>query len=175
MEKHRLVLAGVVVAFLVFSIAFSKPSVTGYVPTETVSQGIDLFANTSQRFFVELDAPVALTGLSLSGIIEGDGLFNAYVVKGRERLLVASNEQSRRSALSEITGMMTAQVRPGERLDVIESADYVVSDKSFVNECVDSCILDPAKWSGDEFVLEIILEPGTSVRISHIRFSVPEE
>lgn len=175
MERHRLILAGVVVLFLVFAVAFSKPSVTGYVPTETVSQGIDVFADASQRFYVRSDRPVALSGLSLSGVVEGDGLFNAYLVRGGERVLVASNERSRRSAMAEITGMMSVSVQPGERLDVIESTDYVVSDKSFVNECVDSCILDPKRWFGQEFVLDVVLEPGTAVRISRIRFSVAEE
>ena len=123
MEKHRMLLAGIVVVALLVTVFFSKPSITGYLPTETISQGINLNVAQSQRFYLESDEVISLRGLSLTGKIEGKGLFKAYLFNPTtgKRFLIVSNDKPSGGGLSSITGLATINVVPGERLDVIET------------------------------------------------------
>lgn len=171
MERHRLLLAGIVVVALLAAVMFSKPSITGYLPTETVSQGINIKVDNSQRFYLDSDELISLRGFALTGAVEGEGLVNVYLLnpKTSQRLLVASNDRPSVGGMAHITGLATISVRPGERLDLIESGDFEAGG-SFVNECRDTCTLPAADFTSDKFVLDVIVEPGASAHISRLKF-----
>jgi hypothetical protein len=174
MESHRLLLGVIVFGVILFTLFFSKPTITGFVPTETFSQSLDMDVSESQRFVLSSEQPLKLSSLSLSGKVNGAGLVNIYLSDGVAQRVVFTNKKRQGSAMDQITGMASLDIIPGEKLNKIESlpAGYVAVPGSFSNECRETCVLDPALFHGPSLYLDIVVEPGTSVYISGLRFSV---
>lgn len=175
MENHRLLLAAIVFVSIIAVLLFSKPSITGFVPTATYSQGIDLKVDTSQRFVLKSPTgqPLGIASLALSGVVKGNGLVNIYLSDGKTKLLAYSNRQKTQSAMQHITGLAVANVLvvPGEKLDLIETVPdgYKTASGGFQNECIETCLLDINL--GAQAYLDVIVEPGTSVDLTELRFT----
>lgn len=165
---------GVMVAVL----ALGKPTITGFVPTAAYSQGLDIEVSESQRYILKSSngGPLNFDSLSLSGFVSGSGLVNVYLSDGTTRLLVYSNKEKKRSAMEHITGLAVQNVLvlPGDKLDAIEtiSDDYRTTTGGFQNECVDTCLLSVD--FGSQAFLDIIVEPGVSLTLTELRFTVTE-
>ena len=106
--------------------------------------------------------------------MEGEGLVRAYLLspKTGDRFLVYSNDAPKGSAMSHITGLATIEVLPGPKLDIIETTENLAGEDSFVNECVETCTLDSGDFRSDEFLMDVIVEPGASVTVSRMRFVI---
>lgn len=171
MESHRLLLGIVVVSILVLALALGKPSITGFVPTEIVSQQLDIDVFESQRFVLSSDSVLSLSTFAISGSSSG-GLVNVYLTDGISRWLVFSNRQKESSSMTQITGMVTGEfdIEPGEMLNSIESLPdgYTVRSGVFSSECVETCIMS---FSANPAYLDVVMEPGASLHISEIRFA----
>ncbi|MBW3019130.1 hypothetical protein KY329_03025 [Candidatus Woesearchaeota archaeon] len=176
----RRYLLGILVFFaLLATLIFSGPSITGYVATETFSKPLNIHIAESQRFFLEADQDIALSALAVSGKVDGDGLVNVYLVDDEEnRLLVFSNKAKSSSAMKHITGLAVVDVKliEGKKLELIESLDdnYVTSSGSFVNQCEETCLIDPSAFAGNSFTLDFIVEPGTQFTLTNVRYSVAQ-
>ncbi|VVB81705.1 Uncharacterised protein [uncultured archaeon] len=174
MESHRLLLGVTVFGVILFTLFFSKPTITGFVPAETFSQSLDMDVSESQRFVLSSEAPLKLSSLSLSGKVNGAGLVNIYLSDGATERLVFSNKRRQGSAIDQITGMASLDISPEQMLERIESlpAGYVAVPGVFNNECRETCILDPALLKNPDLYLDVVVEPGTAVHISGLRFSI---
>jgi len=180
MESHRLVLGVIVFGIIFATLVFSRPSITGFVPTETFSQQLDIDVFESQRFVLSSDSgALKLSALSVSGDVSGSGLVNVYLSDGTAKWLVFSNKKKQGSSMEHITGFAVSEldIAPGEKLDRIESLPdgYSAQSGSFSNECWDTCVLDEGMFDKRELYLDIIIEPGTSLHVSEIRFSTISE
>jgi len=170
METHRIILSLIVCGIIVASLMWGEPSVTGFVPTETFSQELDIFVDGSQRFSLSSDEPLYLTAFSISGLIKGPGLVNVYLVSNNGKSLVYSNKKKPVSSMESITGMSVLTIEPTQRIDKIEvlPPGYKTQSGVFQNECSETCILQGEQLP---MYLDVIIEPGTTVQISEIRFA----
>lgn len=178
MESHRLILGVVVVGVIFAALVIGKPSITGFVPTETYSQELSIDVLESQRF--TLTSPnLKISSLALSGSIQGSGLVNVYLSGGAHKWLVYSNKKKESSSMEQITGMAVQEldIAPGEKLNIIETlpAGYKTDSGAFQNECVETCLLSEDLMNRDSLYLDVIIEPGTNLHISGIRFSTGSE
>jgi len=180
MESQRLLL-GVIVFGIIFATLFiGNPSITGFVPTETFSQELDIDVFESQRFtLTPSSGSLRLSSLSLAGSVSGFGLVNVYLSDGAKRWLVFSNKKKPGSSMEQITGLAVGELDlvPGEKLNEIQTlpSGYITESGSFSNECLETCILDEALLDKPMLYLDVILEPGTSLHVSGISFSTTGE
>ncbi|HLF54615.1 MAG TPA: hypothetical protein VI612_02760 [Candidatus Nanoarchaeia archaeon] len=178
MESQRLLLGVLVFGVMIAVLALGKPTITGFVPTAAYSQGLDIEVSESQRYILKSSTgqSLGLNSLSLSGFVSGSGLVNVYLSDGSARLLVYSNKEKKRSAMEHITGLAVQNVLvlPGEKLETIEtiSDDYRTTTGGFQNECVNTCLLSVD--FGSQAFLDIIVEPGASLALTELRFTVAE-
>ncbi len=181
MESHRLVLSIVVFTVIVVTLFVGKPSVTGYVSTETFTQPLDIDASESQRFVLssESGALLKLSSFSMAGTVVGTGLVNVYLTDGVRNWLVFSNKRKESSSMDQITGMAVADlnIESGERLNRIETlpSGYQTRSGAFQNECLETCVLDEELFNKEQVFLDVIIEPGTSLHVSEIRYSTTHE
>jgi hypothetical protein len=179
MEKHRMVLATIVLGAVVVALFVGKPSITGFVPTETYSQELDIDIFESQRFTLSAGEMLRFSSLGVSGEVNGQGLVNIYLSDGTHHWLVYSNKKKPGSDMEIITGMAVRElnIAPGPKIDRIESlpAGYKTLPGAFKDECVETCVLDDSLFSTSSAYLDIVLEPGTTLHISNIKFSTPGE
>lgn len=179
MEKHRIVLATIVLGVVVAALLVGKPSITGFVPTETYSQELNIDVFESQRFTLSAGEVLRLSSLSVSGEVKGSGLVNLYLSDGSNRWLVYSNKKKPGSDMEIITGMAVREldISSGPKIDRIESlpAGYKAVAGAFKDECVETCVLDDSLFDSSSAYLDVVLEPGTALHISNIRFSTPGE
>lgn len=176
MESHRLILGVVVVGIIFAALLIGRPSITGFVPTETYSQELDIHVVESQRFILTSD--LKISSLALSGSVQGSGLVNVYL-SGTYKWLVYSNKKKERSSMEQITGMAVQEldISPGEKLNVIETLPlgYKTDSGAFQNECIETCLFSEDLTNRAALYLDVIVEPGTNLHISGIRFSTGSE
>jgi len=181
MEFHRAVLGLIVLGLVCAALLLGKPSITGFVPTETYSQELNIDVSESQRFILTASSGelMKISSLALTGTVKGAGLVNVYLSDGNLRWLVFSNKKKPGSAMEVITGMTVSElnIEPGNKIDKIESlpTGYKTIEGAFRNECAETCLLDDSLLSSLTLYLDVILEPGTALHISSIRFSAPGE
>lgn len=179
MESHRLVLGVIVAGIILGALLLGKPSITGFVPTETYSQQLDIDVFESQRFVLSSvdNSVLHLSALGVSGRVDGNGLVNVYLSDGSAKWLVFSNRKREGSSMSQITGLAVLKIESGQKLDRIESlpAGYSVVSGPFQNTCLETCVLPDDLLQKSMLYLDVIVEPGTSVHISELYFSVPGE
>jgi hypothetical protein len=169
MDATRLFVTLLVCGVLVTSLLVADSGITGFVPTDTISQNVDLVISSSQRYSLKSDSEI-LTSLLISGEVIGDGLVNVYLSNGRSELLVYSNKQKISSSMHHITGLAALEIEPQGRLDRIDSlpGDYVSVGGAFESQCSQTCVI--SGLSGP-FYLDFIVDPGTTLKISKIVFS----
>ncbi len=181
MESHRLILGVVVVGIIFAALIIGKPSITGFVPTETYSQELNIDVLESQSFTLIPSAGglLKISSLALSGSVQGSGLANVYLSDESQKWLVYSNKKKESSAMEQITGMAVQEldIQPGEKLNKIETlpVGYKTVSGAFQNECVETCLLHEDLMNRPSLHLDVIVEPGTSLHISGIRFSTGSE
>ncbi len=171
--NNRFILAGLVFAAIVAVLLLSKPSITGFVPAEVFSQDLNVEVKESQRVVLKSAEPLSLSALSISGQVTGFGLVNVYLTDGYKRLLVYTNRHKTGSSMEQITGMAGLQLEAAEALYEVESLPdgYVTRTGVFRTECVETCVLDKELFAGRDVFLDVVLEPGTVLKISRVQFS----
>jgi hypothetical protein len=169
MDTTRLFVTLLVFGVLVTSLLVSDSGITGFVPTDTISQNVNLTASSSQRYSLKSDNNV-LTSLSISGEVVGSGLVNVYLSNGNEELLVYSNKRKISSAMQHITGLSALEIEPQGRLDRIDSlpGEYIATSGVFETQCAQTCVISGI--SGPLY-LDVVIDPGTTLTISKIVFS----
>lgn len=171
--NNRFILAGLVFGAIIAVLFLSSPSITGFVPTETFAQDLNVEIKESQRVVLKSEEPLMLSALSISGQVTGFGLVNVYLTDGEKRLLVYTNRHKAGSSMEQITGMANLQLETAEPLYEIESLPdgYVTQTGVFRTECVETCVLDKELFEGKDVFLDVVIEPGTELTISRVQFS----
>ncbi len=178
MESQRLLLGVLVFGIMIAVLALGRPTITGFVPTAAYAQSLDISVSESQRFILKSSdgGSLGLNSLSLSGFVSGNGLVNVYLSDGSARFLIYSNREKKRSAMEHITGLAVQEVLvvPGEKLDSIETVPdgYRTVDGGFQNECIETCLVSVD--FGSQAFLDVIIEPGVSLTLTELRFTVAE-
>jgi len=178
METHRWILTTFVFTMIVAMLFYGDPSITGFVPSETQSQGLDIDVTESQRFKLSSNGEILkLTSLLLSGNVEGDGLVTVYLSDGEAQWLVYSNKKKLvSSSMAKITGMAVSElnIQPGKKLDYIVSLPqgYATESGIFDNVCIETCMLAEGLFDQSHLYMDVVIEPGASLHISGISFSV---
>jgi len=175
METDRFILTFAVVIAIIIVLTLGRPTITGYVPTQTYSQNLDLEISESQRFIVGTSTELKLSSLALSGWVNGEGLVKAYLSDGQQRWLVFTNSKKASTSMQHITGFTVTELvlRPDKKLDAYETVQrgYVAEAGNFNDACVETCILDEQLINQQTLYLEFIIEPGSSMHISEITFT----
>jgi hypothetical protein len=181
MESHRLVLSVVVLTVIIAALFLGKPSITGFVSTETYTQPLDIDVFESQRFVLSSQSGdlLKLSSFSIAGTVTGNGVVNVYLTDGVRKWLVFANRRKAGSSMEQITGMAVSElnIEPSEKLNRIETLPegYEARSGAFQNECLETCVLDEEMFNKPELYLDVIIEPGTSLYISEIRYSAMSE
>lgn len=181
MESQRLVLSVVVFTIIIVTLFLGKPSITGYVSTETFTQPLDIDVSESQRFALSAESGefLRLSSFSMAGSVVGNGLVNVYLTDGARKWLAFSNRRKEGSSMDQITGMAVSElnIEPGDKLNRIETLPdgYQTRSGAFQNECLETCVLDEELFNKSQLYLDIIIEPGTSLHVSEIRYSTTSE
>lgn len=181
MESHRVVLGLIVVGIVFAALLLGKPSITGFVPTETYSQELNIEVSDSQRFILTASSHdvLKLSSLGISGNVQGPGLVNVYLSDGSRRWLLFSNKKKPGSDMEVITGLAVREleIEPGSKIDKIETlpAGYKAAPGAFKDQCAETCVLDESAFTSEQLYLDVVIEPGTTVHISSLRFSTPGE
>jgi len=200
-EKPKLVVAGdkkktlfrveiVVIILLILAIPllFFRPTVTGFVSTNTYGQVIGLTFTESQALAMRASQQIALDSISAAGEITGNGAVAIYISNsdGSERTLVYTNaimEDKRKNLITGYSvGAAYAQEEPAQdisvEIDLAEKlewqpslSDTAASTGPFTG-CVDSCFLNSEKFTGSEFKILVYVEPGTSVKLAEVFYTV---
>lgn len=168
MDANRLFVTFLVCGVLLTTLLVSDSGITGFVPTETISQNVNLEISSSSRY--ELKTNGTLSSLSLSGEVVGNGLVNIYLSNGNQEFLVFSNKRKVSSAMQHITGLSVMELKPKERLDRIDSLPegFVTAQGAFESQCVQTCVLNGFSGSAH---LDVVVDPGTTIKINKIVFS----
>lgn len=168
MDATRLFVTLLVCGVLVTALLVSDSGITGFVPTDRFSQNVDLEISSSQRYSLETEG--ILSSFLISGEVVGSGLVNVYLSNGEKELLVYSNKRKISSAMQSITGLAALEIAPQGRIDRIDSLpeEYVTSGGVFESQCSQTCSI--SSFSGP-FYLDVVVDPGTTLRISKIVFS----
>jgi len=175
MDAHRVLLGSVILAVMIVTLIGSEPSITGFVPTETYAQNLDIDVSSSQRFILRPASGgiMEVGSLAISGSVTGPGLVNVYLSDGQAQWLVFTNKDKRGSSMESITGMYELDIQPGQRLSRIESLPdgYTATSGPFKTQCIETCVLPEDLFNKPYLYLDIVLEPGTSLHVDSIQFS----
>lgn len=173
MDRHTTLLSVIILGVFVLTLALSQPGITGYVPTSTFSQSLDIRVSESQRFNLGLDQGVGLTSISLSGQVTGQGLVNVYLNDGSERKLIYTNRRRKGSSMEVITGLAhgSLTIKPGEKINENPKLpdNYVTVEGGFVNSCVETCVLEAS--NNNKLSLDVLIDEDTTLDIRKITFS----
>jgi hypothetical protein len=176
MESHRLILSVIVLGVIITVLVTNKPTITGFVPTTTYLQELDINVDSSQRFI--LNTTTNLSSLAMSGSISGPGLVSIYLSDGNHEFLVYSNKKKHTPSIEHITGLAVSEmvIEPGEKLDRIDSLpdEYTTEPGAFNNQCLDTCMISPDQFATKTLYLDAVIDPGTHLHISQLLFSATE-
>lgn len=181
MDSHRIVLGLIVVGIVFAALLIGKPSITGFVPTETYSQELNIEVSNSQRFILTAASHevLKLSSLGISGNVQGTGLVNIYLSNDNRQWLLFSNKKKPGSDMEIITGLSVRElnIEPSDQIDKIETlpAGYKTTPGAFKNQCTETCVLDESAFTSKQLYLDVIIDPGTTVHISSLQFSTPGE
>ncbi len=175
MESDRLVLSLAVLMTIITIIALGNPTITGYVPTKTFRQNLDLDISESQRFTLRAtNGTLKLSSFSIGGRTEGMGPVNIYLTDGETRLLIYTNLRKSQSPMKHITGLAVSDLvlEPGATLDVRENVpeEYLAEEGNFENACMQTCLLDQRLQNKAELYLDAHVT-GANVHLSEISYT----
>lgn len=175
MESDRLILSLSVLITIITIIALGNPTITGYVPTVTHSQNLDIEVTQSQRF--TLTGPsgnLNLSSLSISGQTYGAGPVRIYLTDGETRLLVYTNLRKTQSPMKHITGLAVSDLlfEPNtsleERIDIPDG--YMAQAGNFDTACMETCLLDARLQNKPQLYLDILIDSAT-LHLTEITFT----
>ncbi|MEM4714052.1 MAG: hypothetical protein QXQ79_00715 [Candidatus Nanoarchaeia archaeon] len=168
--------------FIVIAILFSLPLLlfgpkfTSFQTADSFTQEINLVLEQSKILEIKtkLEETKSLTFLAASGEIIGNGYVGIYLTNGKENLLVWDNIQL--EAKNRITGYASAKanylvITPLSDLEFSGKKGVYTSGK-FQNACIDTCLLDPREWTGQNWRILVYVQPGTKVKINSLIFGL---
>ncbi|MBI4146425.1 hypothetical protein HY489_03750 [Candidatus Woesearchaeota archaeon] len=179
MESDRLLLSVAVVVAIITVLLLGRPTITGYVPTQTRSQNLDIDITQSQRYTLSHPTNgLKLGSLALSGTVKGEGVASITLTDGTDTWLVYTNTKKVASAMKHITGLATTEIilQPGETLPTTPNLPegYLAEPGNFDKVCIETCTLDPTLFNKKSLYLDFSVQQGTTIHINEITFTTVE-
>lgn len=181
MESHSLLLSIAVLFLMVTVLVTTQPNITGFVPTTTHSQTLDLVNSETKRYSLTPSfGELKLASFAVSGNVAGSGLVNIYLTDGeQQKLLVYTNKRKAKSNLAHITGYVPADliISPGEPLNETETLPngYTTQSGTFTSVCIETCVLGQRFIDKKELFLDVVIEQPATVHITEMVFSTLDE
>ncbi len=179
----------IIILIVAVPLLFFRPSITGFVASDTKAQILNMVLTESQAINLKsaVSEPVYISSFSISGDITGSGGVAIYLVNGDKRSLVYTNVgQSKRPSL--ITGVatgvaaahaveieqanMSLLIDEGRKLSWPGSLGENPASGSFTAVCMDSCYLDVADFTANNFELQVFVEPGTTFKLQEVLYTI---
>jgi len=179
----------IVVLIIAIPLIFFRPSVTGFVASDTKAQILNIVLSDSQAFDLKSTSgePIYISSFSMSGDITGEGDAAVYLVNGATRSLVYSNVGQKRKP-SLITGAATGiaaahavEIEQNNQSIIVEEGKKLTwpgnlgensASGSFTAVCMDSCYLDASNFTANNFELQVFVEPGTTFKLQEILYTI---
>ena len=193
--RWKIELAAVAVVLFVVVLFFAPRqnllSITGFFSTETQRQQVNLEITESASYLLQNTAgnPLSLLQFSISGSVQGGGAAQVYLKDGSTQVLVYSNIHKKKQGLKGITGNFIDAPMPngeqGEFLEILEKGSlqktpivpegYEPAEESFKDSCSESCALPVEFYNDNGYTLDVLVVPGTSIKIDEIVFIAATE
>ena len=190
--KWKLELAIIVIAIFAV-VLFIAPkqgmlSITGFVSTEIQRQQVNLEISQSGGFVLKNadSTPLSIIHFSITGSVVGEGAAQVFLKSNGKRVLVYSNIYKKKQGLIGITGQFvnsaaqTREAAQAEYLEILESAapsaailvpdGYETAEELFKDSCAESCALPAEFYNSESYTLEVLVSPGTTLKIDEIDF-----
>ena len=184
---HRFEYVFIIILVVAIPLFFFRPSVTGFVASDTKAQILNMDFTESQALTLTSgNESVYISSFSISGDIKGDGDVAVYLASSAARSLVYTNTGQQKKA-SPITGMATG-IPAAHAVEVVESGGLLVEEGkkldwpgnlgensasgSVTAVCVDSCYLSANDFTASNFELQVFVEPGTTFKLQEILYTI---
>lgn len=152
-----------------------RPSMTGYVPSNVLTQQLDLVVDSSQSY--RLTTSDRFISFALSGSVAGNGAVYVWLDNkagaADSKILLWTNVRpaSPLTGAKYITGL-AIDIGPGQEIPNLGPQNAETWSGIFVNECMDTCLISPA-WQTGSYDLVFQLEEGTTLNVDGISYILP--
>jgi competence protein ComGC len=187
-KVHQLELMFIVILIIAVPLLFFRPSLTGFVASDTKAQILNMVFTESQALELKSASasPIYMSSFSLSGEIIGDGNVAVYLANGQTRSLVYTNVGQKKKA-SPLTGAATGiaaahaveveqntsiSIEEGKKLSWPGSFGENSASGSVTAVCIDSCYLSADTFTSDNFELQVFVEPGTTFKLQEVLYTI---
>jgi len=119
-QKLNLIVIALFLGGTITFLAFSKPSITGFVPATYSIKDLEVIILRDQSYFLNFEEEAKLKSVFISGKILGEGSVNIFLEANGKEYMIFSNEL-KNSGMDVITGFAIKEI---ENTDEIE-ADFV--------------------------------------------------
>ncbi|MBW2966830.1 hypothetical protein KY342_07035 [Candidatus Woesearchaeota archaeon] len=119
-QKVNLVIAILFLGGTLAFLAFSRPSITGYVSATYSMKDLEVIVLRDQNYFLNFEDNAKLKSVFMSGKVVGDGDVNIFLESQGERYLIFSNEEHD-SGLDSITGFVVKETEDSKTIE----ADFI--------------------------------------------------
>jgi hypothetical protein len=179
----------IIILIVAVPLLFFRPSITGFVASDTKAQILNMVFTESQALDLKSVAgePVYISSFSISGEIKGDGDVAIYLANSNTRSLVYTNVGQKKMP-SLITGVATG-IAAAHAVEVVQNNESLSIEEgkklswpgnlgensasgSFTAVCVDSCYLDAADFTANNFELQVFVEPGTTFKLQEVLYTI---
>ena len=190
---YKVELAIVIVLVIAIPLIMIKPSLTGFVSSDVQRQVIDLSLSESKVIHMRTASTqsFALDYLSVSGEIIGNGDAAIYLRNSQGDSFMVYSNIGKPSKPNMITGFAVsngAAAEPdasdqtqinetmilgdGETIEWPGDLGFSTGGGSFGRTCLETCFLDPESWTGNSWDILIYVEPGTTLKITEISYTL---
>jgi competence protein ComGC len=187
-KVHQLELMFIVILIIAVPLLFFKPSLTGFVASDTKAQILNMVFTESQALELKSASasPVYVSSFSLSGEIIGNGDVAVYLANGETRSLVYSNVGQKKKA-SPLTGAVTG-IAAAHAVEVEQNGTLVIdagrklswpgdfgensASGSVTAVCMDSCYLSADTFTASNFELQVFVESGTTFKLQEVLYTI---
>lgn len=158
-----------------------KPSITGFVPSETSTQVLDVAVSQNTDFVISTEDPTLMLNLKsfrVWGAVYGMGGVRVTLENlAGGRLLVYANSPKR--GLETITGLVShdGAAAPGDKLRIrptgpVSEQDTLGKPDELVDgACVETCTL-PDSFRSEEYRLVVEVDEGTVFKLARVSYEV---
>lgn len=178
----------VIVLIVAVPLLFFRPSITGFVASDTKAQILNMNFTESQALnLASNNGSIYISSFSISGEVIGDGGIAIYLVNDKNtRSLVYSNVGQKKK-VSPLTGAATG-IAAAHAVEVIQEGGLVIEEGeklqwpgkigenyasgSVTAVCIDSCYLSSDDYTASSFKLQIFVEPRTTFKLQEILYTI---
>jgi len=161
-------------------------SISGFMSVQDYAQTAGITAENSRSFFIESSkGSFSLKSFKISGEVIGDGAVQVFLKEGSKKLLVYTNMKVQKHGLNFVTGQVVKLLVEPEKAEYLRFVEgspinevplvpdgFETSEELFSNSCSESCVLPVEFYNKEKYVLELLVTPGTVLKIDKIEYLI---